>query len=180
MTPVFANTPAPGACTGFSFIELLVALAVLGLLLAVSSDYYGQAITKTIGLEAFTASSAERNHVQEHYSITGRWPEHALPAAPTGSYDNGPVNPTVLTDNGAVTARFLDDKARRLGGSDLGFRPLTRRNGEGMTLRWHCGPGALDDRYEPSGPDRTNLPKAHRTAACRSPLPTPKLKTAHE
>ncbi|MCB1877935.1 MAG: prepilin-type N-terminal cleavage/methylation domain-containing protein [Chromatiales bacterium] len=161
---------------GFTFVELMVSLALLGVLLAVASRYYGQAITKTIAADALGFTAAERNHVQEYFAVTGRWPQRAREQE-----ERDPRwYPTVEVDNGTVTMRFSDEKANRLNGSRLSFRPVTLRDGEGATLYWQCGPGPLNENFEPVGADRTDLPAQNRITDCREPISHSESKTIHE
>lgn len=153
---------------GFSLLELLLVLAIMGMLIALSLRAYQPALAKAMISEAMTASADARLRVQEHYATTGRWLKHPLATADTEDFDRA-RNESIEIEQGAVSVRFNPADSPRLQGDLLTFRPMTPIGGEGMGLYWLCGhaESQTESTAQPAGPNRTNIPPLNLIGLCR-------------
>ena len=152
---------------GFSVIELMLATAILGLLMAFALRMYQPAIAKAEVMNTFSASSEERMRVHEHYAVTGEWlgagslAEEATKPPGFGRLED------VRIDRGAVTVTFDQGQRAQLRGTAVTLRPLVVPDGRGVSLSWSCGYAETASGLEMPGENRTDIPPLNLPLSCR-------------
>ena len=143
---------------GFSLIELLLSLAILGLLSAVALPAYQDYTLKTRATESVTLTQSARSRVAQFYAQHGRFPadnnEAGLPEP--GQISSSNIKSVQIQD-GAIHVRF---SLSQLSGSIVTLRPLVSRDYPSDNLLWVCGDKEIDG-FEPVGPDLTNIERKY-------------------
>jgi type IV pilus assembly protein PilA len=134
---------------GFTLIELMIVVAIIGILAAVALPAYQDYTVRAKVSEVVLAASAGRTTLSEFYGTNGHMPAVASAGIDlTGSkYVSAVAYTTTGTDNATITAT-----AQAIGGlTPTGTVVLT---GTGNTangkVEWACTAGTMNPKYLPS------------------------------
>jgi type IV pilus assembly protein PilA len=102
---------------GFTLIELMIVVAIIGILAAIAIPQYQNYVARAQVSEALVLMSGAKTGVAEHYMTTGSFPDDneaaGLATTITGNYvDSVEVSPS--GDNGVITVAFSDDAHSKL------------------------------------------------------------------
>ncbi|EMU1551457.1 pilin, partial [Neisseria gonorrhoeae] len=122
---------------GFTLIELMIVIAIVGILAAVALPAYQDYTARAQVSEAILLAEGQKSAVTEYYLNNGEWPENNTSA--------GVANPTeikgkyvkeVEVKNGVVTAQMKSDGVNKeIQGKRLSLW-AKRENG---SVKWFCG-----------------------------------------
>lgn len=131
-TPQPASRHAHRRRRGFTLLELLITLFIIGLLTAIAIPLYISQATRTKIAEAFALVAPVQRNVEEFWTANGDFPPDNSAAGSSAPQEiDGAYVDRVEVDAGVITARF-DDPA--LAGGELVFTPVQAGNG----LVWGC------------------------------------------
>jgi type IV pilus assembly protein PilA len=121
---------------GFTLIELMIVVAIIGLLAALAIPAYQSYTIRAAASEGIRAADALETAAAESYQSTGFFPINngtAGVAQPSGKY----IDPTASGFvDGSIEITYLPTAPSGLAGSVLYFSPyLTQQNG----VAWTCG-----------------------------------------
>ena len=136
---------------GFTLIELMIVVAIIGILAAVALPAYRDYSVRAKASELILAASAGKTTVSEYVNTNGQMPLTASLVLPNASskyvtsvlYTSTVGSTGILTVTGSAAETALSGKTLALTGTV---------NGTGQ-VDWACGPGAttpIDTRYLPS------------------------------
>jgi type IV pilus assembly protein PilA len=126
---------------GFTLIELMIVVAIIGILAAIAIPAYQDYIVRSQVSEGLAMASSVKASVAEYYADRGTWPANlaALGIAnpPTGKYVTG-----ISVTNGEILITYGADvsKAITTTTNTLRLRPGASANGD---IIWQCGSRAL-------------------------------------
>ncbi|WP_341948289.1 pilin [Neisseria gonorrhoeae] len=154
---------------GFTLIELMIVIAIVGILAAVALPAYQDYTARAQVSEAILLAEGQKSAVTEYYLNHGEWPENntsaGVASSPTdikGKY----VKEALTVKNGVVTATMASSNVNKeIQGKKLSLW-ARRENG---SVKWFCGqPVTRDDAANDDVKDDTNaIDTKHLPSTCR-------------
>jgi type IV pilus assembly protein PilA len=135
---------------GFTLIELMIVIAIIGILAAIAIPAYQDYTVRSKVSEGLNLSGAAKLAVSEVYDALGVLPatqaSYGLPAA--GSISGNYVS-SVAVANGLITVTYTAavGGTPNQGGSDILIRPDVTSGG---SVKWQCTGGSILTKYRPA------------------------------
>lgn len=135
---------------GFTLIELMIVVAIIGILAAVALPAYQDYTIRAKITEAIGMASAAKTAVSEHVISRGTWPANATQAGYDAPSDLGVVGSIGIgASNGVITVTLASSATAGLGAAAGGTFTLSGAT-SGQNVAWVCAPGTLEAKYLPS------------------------------
>jgi type IV pilus assembly protein PilA len=158
---------------GFTLIELMIVVAIIGILAAIAIPAYQDYTIRAQVTEGLNLASAVKASVAEYYAQEGTWPVGLVGAAPALGYTNLPsgkyVN-QVDVATGTITITFGKQANANLTTAPiLSLRPRLSTNGD---VVWVCGrhtaPTGVVDPAVAASADTTSVLNKYLPSNCRA------------
>ncbi|EPT3204604.1 pilin, partial [Neisseria gonorrhoeae] len=122
---------------GFTLIELMIVIAIVGILAAVALPAYQDYTARAQVSEAILLAEGQKSAVTEYYLNNGEWPENNTSAGVASASDiKGKYVKSVTVTNGVVTAQMNPSGVNKeIKGKRLSLW-AKRENG---SVKWFCG-----------------------------------------
>ncbi|KPV91021.1 Fimbrial protein precursor [Pseudoalteromonas sp. P1-30] len=131
---------------GFTLIELMIVVAIIGILAAVALPAYQDYTKRAHVSEGITLGASAKAAVTEYYVSEAAWPEdNAAAGLPVANTITGNAVTSVGVEDGVITVTFNNKVTT---GDTVVFKPTIASTGGSIT--WTCDEGSVDDKYLPS------------------------------
>ncbi|HFC7391813.1 TPA: pilin, partial [Neisseria meningitidis] len=138
---------------GFTLIELMIVIAIVGILAAVALPAYQDYTARAQVSEAILLAEGQKSAVTEYYLNHGIWPGDNSSAGVATSTDiKGKYVQSVEVKNGVVTAQMASSNVNNeIKGKKLSLW-AKRQNG---SVKWFCGQPVTRDAVDTANDDVT-------------------------
>ncbi|EPI1130580.1 pilin [Neisseria gonorrhoeae] len=157
---------------GFTLIELMIVIAIVGILAAVALPAYQDYTARAQVSEAILLAEGQKSAVTEYYLNNGKWPADngAAGVASPATDIKGKYVKEVEVENGVVTAQMKPDGVNKeIKGKKLSLW-AKRQDG---SVKWFCGQPVKRDKAANDDDDVTDdknnngIDTKHLPSTCR-------------
>ncbi len=149
---------------GFTLIELMITVAIVGILGAVAVPAYQDYTIRAQVTEGLSLASGAKVSVAEFYSNHGEFPQTDQDIGYNGAVGSL-ISKTEISTDGEIRTTFGDGANAKVVGKSLSLFPWPTEN---ENLKWDCE-GTLEEKYMPTGCGQQAEPEVttvQRTIEC--------------
>jgi type IV pilus assembly protein PilA len=120
---------------GFTLIELMIVIAIIGILAAIAIPAYQNYTIRSQVTEGLTLADGWKTAIAEYYANTGNWPTQANltgTCISAGKYENS----VTVTTSGIIQITYGNQANAKINGCTLALTPWTNANND---VLWQCG-----------------------------------------
>jgi type IV pilus assembly protein PilA len=130
--------------SGFTLIELMIVVAIIGILAAIAIPAYQDYTKRSHVSEGLNLAGAAKAAVAEYYASNGTWPSDNAAAglSPAASITGNAVNSVQVT-NATVTVTY---NAKVTSGQTL----ILHATDNAGSVDWDCTGGTVPDKWRPA------------------------------
>ena len=157
---------------GFTLIELMIVVAIIGILAAIAIPAYQDYTIRAQVTEGLNLMSDLKAGVAEWYAQEGAWPVDITSLGISNAANkSGKYVTQIEVGNGLITTTFGGQANANIAGKLLSLRPMVSLNND---VIWVCGkrpaPSTAQDpsAATPADADRTDLLDKYLPANCRA------------
>jgi type IV pilus assembly protein PilA len=154
--------------SGFTLIELMIVVAIIGILASIAIPAYQDYTIRAQVTEAFSLASELKGSIQEFRKDRGRLPSNNAEAGvPEPQFLIGNYVTRIEVRNGAIHIQFGNNANRAIDQQTLTLQPLVVTGSPASPMSWRCGLRAIPKGMEVVGENRTSVDRKFVPASCR-------------
>ena len=153
---------------GFTLIELMIVVAIIGILASIAIPSYQDYTVRAQVAEALVLAGELKPEIQDFYRTRGRFPaDNEAAGVPAPQHLIGQYVTDIEVADGAMHIRFGNKANALIAGKILTVRPVFVTANPGSPISWNCGSSQAPNGMTPAGADRTDVLLVHLPSACR-------------
>lgn len=153
---------------GFTLIELMVVVSIMGILAAVALPGYQDYVARSQVTEALSMASGLKPGINDFYTELKRFPVNNDEAGmPPEDKIIGNMTSGVRVENGVLHITLGNKVAPSLQGKVLSFRPAVVDGSPSSPISWLCGHDNPVPGMTAIGENLTDIENAYLPARCR-------------
>ncbi len=119
---------------GFTLIELMIVVAIIGILAAIAIPAYQNYTIRSKVVEGMNLADGWKVAIADYYTNTGGWAQ--MSDLPGTTESSGKYEISVKAAGGKIEVRYGNQANAKLDGAFLYLIPYTNTNGD---ILWRCG-----------------------------------------
>lgn len=153
---------------GFTLIELMIVVAIIGILAAVAIPSYQDYTIRAQVVEGLSLVGEVKPSIRDYYKNRGRFPDdNVMAGAPAPEHLIGNYVKGVRVENGAMHVTFGHYANSQIDDRVLSIRPLFVTANPSSPIAWGCGNQTPPPGMTAAGENRTDVLPQYLPSACR-------------
>jgi len=153
---------------GFTLLELMIVVAMIGILASVALPSYQVYLQRTEVVEAVSLSATARDEINHYYKQKLSFPTNNIMAGlPAADKLIGNRVTAINIENGAVHITLGNKIAQPLQGKVLTYRPAVVTDSPSSPISWLCGHDEPVEGMQAVGDNKTTVPPELLPHSCR-------------
>jgi type IV pilus assembly protein PilA len=150
---------------GFTLIELMIVVAIIGILAAIAIPAYQNYTIRAQITEGLNLADGWKTAIAEYYANYGVWPANTAALSGTSNSQSKYVS-TISVNGGTIQITYGVQVNAKVAGSGLALQPYTDSNND---VIWICGTATAPSTVTTSASAGTNTVSAqYLPIACHS------------
>lgn len=157
---------------GFSAIEMLAVLAVIGILAAMAIPSYQSKIVREQIAAAIPFADTAKEPISAYWKATKAFPgDNKEAGLPDADIIVSNQISALVVEGGVIHMTFGNSTHNLLKNKILSIRPAIVEDAPIVPIAWVCGNAAPPDKMVVKGNNKTNIPNAYLPFGCRKVSP---------